>query len=93
MFIHLKSKSRQVEDCPVPDSREIEPGSVVYTPPLWAQRRTGVALARFVNDATPGGIRREQFVHRPHPIKTALAMFPFIALVALVIFAAVTRHA
>lgn len=41
---------------------------------------------------TPGGIRREQFVHRPHPIKTALAMFPFVAFVVLLIIVIVTQH-
>jgi len=93
MFIHLKSKSRQIEDCPMPDGREIEPGSVVYTPPPWAQKKVGMELLRHMNEATPGGIRYEQFRAVRHPIKSALAMFPFIALVALVIFAAVMRHA
>lgn len=50
------------------------------------------SLMHHINDATPGGIRREQFVHRPHPIKTMLAMLPLLAFVALCIFAAVTRH-
>lgn len=93
MFIRLKALTHPVEDCPMPDSPEIEPGSVVYTPPEWARERIGVALARHMNEATPGGIRREQFVRRAHPIKTALALFPFAAFIALAIFAIVTRHA
>ena len=80
-----------VPDCPMPDSPEIEPGSVVYTPPEWARERIGVALARHMNEATPGGIRREQFVRRSHPVKTALAALPFVALVAFAAFAIITR--
>ena len=49
-------------------------------------------LMYHINEATPGGIRREQFVHRPHPVKTLLAMFPLLAFVALCIFATVARH-
>ena len=84
-------KLHSVPDCPMPDSPEIEPGSVVYTPPEWARERIGVALARHMNEATPGGIRREQFVRRSHPVKTALAALPFVALVAFAAFAIITR--
>lgn len=48
-------------------------------------------LMYHINETTPGGIRREQFVHRPHPVKAVLAMFPLIALVAICIVAAVAR--
>lgn len=50
------------------------------------------ALLDNMRRTTPGGIRREQFVRNRHPVKTAMAMFPFVAFVALVVFAAVTRH-
>lgn len=49
------------------------------------------ALLDSMQRTTPGGIRREQFVRTRHPIKTALAMFPFIAFVALCVVAAVMR--
>lgn len=50
------------------------------------------ALLDNIRQTTPGGIRREQFVRTHHPLKTALAMLPFVAFVALVVVAAVTRH-
>jgi len=86
--MNMKSPSHAIEDCPMPDGHEIEPGSVVYAPPPWAEKRIGVALARHVNDATPGGIRREQFTHQRHPVKAALSALPFIALAAAAVFAA-----
>lgn len=48
-------------------------------------------LMYHINEATPGGIRREQFVHRPHPIKALLAMFPVLAFVAACVVLAVTH--
>lgn len=44
-------------------------------------------LLQNIHDTTPGGITREQFVRRHHPVKTFLAMFPFLLLVALAIVA------
>lgn len=48
-------------------------------------------LMYHISEATPGGIRREQFVRRPHPVKALLAMFPLILLVAVCVVAAVTH--
>ena len=44
-----------------------------------------------IQRTTPGGIRREQFVRRRHPVKTALAAAPFIALVVLAAIAYLIR--
>jgi hypothetical protein len=44
-----------------------------------------------IADATPRGIRREQFVRRHHPVKTALAVLPFVAFAVLAAFAIITR--
>lgn len=49
------------------------------------------ALLQNIADTTPGGIRREQFVRRRHPVKTALAVFPFVAFAVLAAFAIITR--
>lgn len=46
-------------------------------------------LAR-IEMATPGGIRREQFVRR-QPVKTALSILPFVALAIAAAFAIITR--
>lgn len=56
-----------------------------------AERAFAHALLDSMKRTTPGGIRREQFVRRPHPIKTLLAAFPFVAFIALCIVAVVTR--
>jgi hypothetical protein len=49
------------------------------------------ALMQHLHDATPGGIHREQFVRRRHPVKTVLAILPFVALVVAAAFAIITR--
>lgn len=54
--------------------------------------RMARALLWNIHETTPGGIRREQFVRTRHPLKTALALFPFVAFLALAIFALATRH-
>lgn len=54
--------------------------------------RMARALLWNIHETTPGGIRREQFVRRKHPLKTAIALFPFIAAAALWLFAIATRH-
>ena len=56
-----------------------------------AERLAAHALLDSMQRTTPGGIRREQFVRRRHPIKTALAVLPFLALAALAAFAIITR--
>lgn len=56
------------------------------------ERLIAHALLDNMHHTTPGGICREQFVRTRHPIKTALAAFPFVALVVLCIVAAVIRH-
>lgn len=55
------------------------------------QRIVAHTLLDNIQHTTPGGIRREQFVRTRHPIKTALAMLPFVAFVVLAVFAACTR--
>ena len=59
---------------------------------MHTERIMAHALLDNMAHTTPGGIRREQFVRTRHPIKTALAAFPFIAFVALIVVAAVMRH-
>ena len=49
------------------------------------------SLLQNIAKTTLGGIRPEQFLRRPHPIKTLLAMFPLLAFIAVCIVAAVTR--
>lgn len=44
-------------------------------------------LLQNIHDTTPGGITREQFVRKRTPVKTFLAMFPFLMLAALAIVA------
>lgn len=56
-----------------------------------AERLAAHALLESINRTTPGGIRREQFVRRSHPVKTVLAILPFAALVVLGVFAIITR--
>lgn len=48
------------------------------------------ALMQHLQDATPGGISREQFVRRD-PAKTALAAIPFVAFAVAAAFAIITR--
>jgi len=59
---------------------------------MHTERLIAHALLDNMAHTTPGGIRREQFVRTRHPIKTAFAMFPFVAFIALTIFAIVSRH-
>lgn len=49
------------------------------------------SLLQNIADTTPGGIRREQFIRRRHPVKTALACLPFVALVVFAAIAIITR--
>lgn len=56
-----------------------------------AQHLHAHALLQNIAETTPGGIRREQFVRRRHPIKTLLASVPFIALAVAAAFAVITR--
>ncbi|HET9189815.1 MAG TPA: hypothetical protein VFN69_04505 [Rudaea sp.] len=56
-----------------------------------AERLAAHALLESMDRTTPGGIRREQFVRRGHPVKTVLAIIPFVALVAAAAFAIITR--
>jgi hypothetical protein len=48
-------------------------------------------LLQHINDATPGGIRREQFLRRHHPLKALLSALPFIALAAAAVVVVITR--
>lgn len=50
------------------------------------ERIAAHALLESIRRTTPGGIQREQFVRRRHPIKALLSVLPFIA---LVVFAAI----
>ena len=59
---------------------------------MHTERIIAHALLDNMAHTTPGGIRREQFVRTRHPIKTAFAVFPFVAFVALIVVAAVMRH-
>lgn len=49
------------------------------------------SLMANIERTTPGGIHRGQFIHRRHPLKTLLASIPFLALVGLAAFAAITH--
>jgi hypothetical protein len=77
-----------VKDCPMP---EVQVKPVVYVPQV-SHKAVARGLLQNIAESTPGGIRREQFFRRAHPVKTLLAAFPFLALVALCIVAIVTRH-
>lgn len=48
-----------------------------------AERIAVHRLLESIQRTTPGGIRREQFVRRCHPVKTLLASLPFVALAVL----------
>jgi len=56
-----------------------------------AERLAAHALLDSMARTTPGGIRREQFVRRRHPIKMLLAAAPFVALAVLGAVAIITR--
>lgn len=97
-------KLRVVQGCPQPDPPPYKPIKYIAQTPRIAMtaqyahyipqpedRRVARVVMRHLHDATPGGIRREQFIHRRHPVKTALAILPFVALVALAAFAVITR--
>jgi len=56
-----------------------------------AERIAAHQLLESIQRTTPGGIRREQFVQRRHPIKTLLAAAPFVALAVLGAFWFITR--
>ena len=83
-----------VPDCPQSDSREIEPGSVVYGAPSWSNamnpiQRDKCVGRRLIASGGDFGITYAAHTARGSRIKQALAAFPFVALVALVIVAAV----
>lgn len=56
-----------------------------------AERIAAHELLSNIQRTTPGGIRREQFVQRRHPVKTVLAAAPFVALVVLAAVAYLIR--
>lgn len=56
-----------------------------------AERLTAHALLESMQRTTPGGIRREQFIRRRHPVKTVLACVPFLALAVAAAFAIITH--
>lgn len=56
-----------------------------------AERIAAHAMLDSIQRTTPGGIRREQFVRRRHPLKTAVASLPFVALALLGAFWIITR--
>lgn len=79
-----------VEDCPQPDNPEIKPGSVVYGAPSWSNAMTPIQRdkcygRRLVASGGDFGITYAAPITRGSRIKQALAAFPFVALVALVI--------
>ena len=57
-----------------------------------ADRYVADRLLHHIHEATPGGIRAEQFRPVRHPVKAVFAAFPFLMLVVLVIVAIATRH-
>jgi hypothetical protein len=87
------ARKPSVVDCPQPDSREIEPGSVVYGAPSWSNAMTPIQRdkcygRRLVASGGDFGITYAAPITRGSRIKQALAEFPFVALVALVIVSA-----
>jgi hypothetical protein len=47
------------------------------------QMRTLRMVMQNINETTPGGIKREQFIHRKYPVKTLFASLPFIIFILL----------
>lgn len=48
-------------------------------------------VMQHLHEATPGGLRREQFMGPQHPLKVVLEMAPWVLLLFLSIFAIATR--
>jgi hypothetical protein len=83
------SRREPIADCPQPET-PFKP--VQYVPQPEIDRRVARAVLQNARETTPGGICHEQFRSVRHPLKTALAAFPFVALVLLVIIAAAARY-
>lgn len=79
-----------VAGCPQPEPAPYRP--IVYVPPAH-EKRVARSLLQHIHEATPGGLRPEQFRPVRHPLKSLLAAFPFVALAAALVALVVARHA